>query len=74
MVKEVRKKFMLFIVYLNMPKIIEVNKSTTRSTLDKELTKLPKKKPAIDLDKYFGKIKFDSEGLAYQLKVRDAWR
>jgi hypothetical protein len=55
-------------------KIIEVNKTTRRSKLDEELTKLPTKKTPVDLDKYFGKIKFGEDGLAYQLKFRDEWR
>jgi len=57
-----------------MAKIIEVNKSTGRSKLDEELTKLPKKRTPISLDKYFGKINFGIDGLTYQLKVRDEWR
>jgi hypothetical protein len=57
-----------------MAKVIEVDKSTGRDKLDKELTKLPKKKASINLDKYFGKIKFDVDGLDYQLKVRNEWR
>jgi len=54
--------------------IIEVNKSISRSKLDEELIKLPKKKAPISLDKYFGKINFGIDGLDYQLKARDEWR
>ena len=57
-----------------MAKIIEVNKSTSRSKLDEELTKLPNKKASINLNKYFGKVKFGVDGLDYQLKIRDEWR
>lgn len=57
-----------------MAKIIEIDKSTTRSKLDEELTSIPKKKAAINLNKYFGKVKFGVDGLNYQLKVRDEWR
>jgi hypothetical protein len=57
-----------------MAKVIEVDKSTSRNKLDEELTKLPKKKAPINLDKYFGKIKFGVDGLNYQLKIRDEWR
>jgi len=53
-----------------MAKIIEVNKSISRSKPDEELTKLPKKKTPINLDKYFGKINFGVDGLDYQLKTR----
>ena len=57
-----------------MAKIIEVNKSTGRKKLDEELTKLPKEKLPVNLDKYFGKINFGIDGLDYQLKTRDEWR
>lgn len=57
-----------------MAKIIEVNKSTSRKKLDELLTKLPKKKASVNLDKYFGKINFGIDGLAYQLKIRNEWR
>ncbi|MGZ3871689.1 MAG: hypothetical protein ACXVJD_02160 [Mucilaginibacter sp.] len=57
-----------------MAKIIEVNKLTGRSKLDEELKKLPAKKAPINLDKYFGKIKFGVDGLTYQLRTRDEWR
>ncbi|WP_157740966.1 hypothetical protein [Mucilaginibacter xinganensis] len=57
-----------------MAKIIKVNKLTGRNKLDEELTKLPKKKAPMDLSKYFGKINFGIDGLAYQLKTRDEWR
>jgi hypothetical protein len=52
-----------------MSKIIIVNKSTVKNKLDKELAKLPNKKP-IDLSKYFGEIQFGVDGLDYQLKIR----
>jgi hypothetical protein len=42
--------------------------------MDEQLIKLPKKKALLNLDKYFGKINFDTDGLDYQLKVRDEWR
>ena len=57
-----------------MGKVIEINKNTTRSELDKELAKLPKKKAPIDLSKYAGKVDFGVDGLDYQLKIRDEWR
>jgi hypothetical protein len=57
-----------------MGKVIEINKTTTRSQLDKELEKLPAKKEPIDLNKYFGKVKFGVDGLEYQLKIRDEWK
>lgn len=57
-----------------MAKVIEVNKATSRDKLDKELIKLSKKKTPINLEKYFGKIDFGTDGLTYQLKARDEWR
>lgn len=57
-----------------MAKKIEVNKTTSRVQLDEELVKLPKKKAPLNLDKYFGKINFGTDGLEYQLKVRNEWR
>ena len=57
-----------------MAKKIEVDKTTSRSQLDEQLTKLPKKKGPLNLAKYFGKINFGVDGLEYQLKVRDEWR
>jgi hypothetical protein len=57
-----------------MAKVIEINKTTSRSQLDEALTKAPKKKAPIDLNKYFGKISFGVDGLEYQLKTRDEWR
>jgi len=57
-----------------MAKVIEINKTTTRSQLDAALTKLSKKKATIDLNKYFGKVQFEVDGLEYQLKARDEWR
>jgi len=53
-----------------MAKVIEVNKSTGRHKLDEELTKLQRKKQPMDLSKYFGKINFGEDGLAYQRSVR----
>ncbi len=57
-----------------MAKVIEINKATSRNQLDEALTKVPKKKATIDLNKYFGKINFGVDGLEYQLKTRDEWR
>jgi hypothetical protein len=45
-----------------MGKVIEINKTTSRSQLDEALMKLPKKKTPIDLSKYFGKVKFGVNG------------
>jgi hypothetical protein len=57
-----------------MAKKIEVDKTTSRSQLDEALIKLHKKKTPLNLDKYFGKIKFGTDGLDYQLKIRNEWR
>lgn len=57
-----------------MAKKIEVDKTTSRIELDEKLNKRLQKKAPLDLDKYFGKINFGTDGLEYQLKVRDEWR
>ncbi|MDB5002437.1 MAG: hypothetical protein JWQ34_662 [Mucilaginibacter sp.] len=57
-----------------MAKVIEVNKTTSRTQLDEALKKLPQKKLPINLNDFFGKIKFGIDGLEYQLKMRDEWR
>ncbi len=57
-----------------MAKVIEINKTTSRSQLDEALTKLSKKKSTIDLNKYAGKVNFGVDGLKYQQKIRDEWR
>ena len=33
-----------------------------------------KKKKSVNLDRYFGKVNFGSEGLEYQKKIRDEWQ
>jgi len=32
-----------------------------------------KKKKSVEIDRYFGKVKFGMDGLSYQKKVRDEW-
>jgi hypothetical protein len=53
-----------------MPRKIEVNKTISIKKLNEKLSKIPQKEP-IDLDKYFGKIKFGIDGLEYQLMIRN---
>lgn len=57
-----------------MGKSTIADKNSKKELLDKALSKLPKKRKAIDVKKYFGKIDFGVSGLEYQLKVRDEWR
>lgn len=54
--------------------VVELNKNSTRQQLDNALKKIHPKKREINLDKYFGKIKFGMDGLDYQKKVRNEWR
>ena len=61
-------------IFVYMAKIIEITKITSRKQLDEALTKLPAQKKPIDLNKYFGKINFQQEGLDYQIKTRNEWR
>lgn len=57
-----------------MGKSTIADKSTQKKQFDKALSKLPKKRKAIDVKKYFGKIDFGMDGLEYQLKIRDEWQ
>lgn len=50
--------------------VIHVTKKARRTDLDKALKKIPAKKRGIDLKKYFGKINFGVDGLAYQKEIR----
>jgi len=54
---------------------IKVNKRSTRKQLEQALMELQvKTRKNIDLDKYFGKVKFDVGGLEYQKQIRGEWR
>jgi len=52
---------------------IKIFKGKTTRTKAQKLTKATSKSKHINWDKYFGKIKFPVDALAYQLKVRDEW-
>ncbi|NGP90194.1 hypothetical protein [Fodinibius halophilus] len=43
-----------------------------REAIQQATTKKTQK--SINLDKYFGKIDFDEEGLEYQKRVRNEWK
>ena len=54
---------------------IVIKRSDSKEKIDKMIEKAidRKDKKTVDLDRYFGKVKFESEGLEYQKKVRDEW-
>ncbi len=53
---------------------IKIAKSSTAKQLEDALKKLESSSKGIDLDKYFGKINFEVDGLTYQKKVRNEWK
>lgn len=54
---------------------VVIQKNDSKEKIDSIIEKAVnrKGKKTINLDRYFGKVKFDLEGLAYQKKVRDEW-
>jgi len=54
---------------------VVIQKNDSKEKIDKMIAKAVdlKGKKSINLDRYFGKIKFDSKGLEYQKKIRDEW-
>jgi hypothetical protein len=57
-----------------MGKIIEVNKSVSRSQVDNEIERITAKKRKFNLRKYAGKVRFlHVDPLQYQKKLRDEW-
>lgn len=55
---------------------ITINKTYSDKEIDKAMQKLTdrKKKEKIPLDKYFGKVTFETDGLSYQKKIRNEWQ
>lgn len=53
---------------------IEVSKKTTRAEVDKALSLLKSKSKQMNIEKYFGKINFGTDGLTFQKKVRNEWK
>lgn len=49
--------------------IVRVTKKTAKRKV-KALKKISSKRKSIDLDKYFGKINFGTDGLTYQKRIR----
>lgn len=52
---------------------VKISKRETTRTKAQKLTRATSKSKHINWDKYFGKIEFPVDALAYQLKVRDEW-
>lgn len=51
--------------------VIKIKKKSSRKNVDEALKKLPKRSNKIDLKKYFGKVKFESDVLSYQKSIRE---
>lgn len=52
---------------------IKVSKKISGDELRSALKKMRSKKKKLNLDKYFGKINFGTDGLTYQKKIRNEW-
>jgi hypothetical protein len=52
---------------------ITINKKEPAHTKARKLAKATAKSKSINWDKYFGKIKFPMNALAYQQKIRNEW-
>ncbi len=50
--------------------IVRVTKKTAKKKVKTALKKISSKRKPIDLDKYFGKINFGTDGLTYQKRIR----
>ena len=52
-----------------------IHKDDSAEAIQKAISKMKEKrrKKPIDLDRYFGKVNFGIDGLAYQKKVRNEW-
>ncbi len=53
--------------------VTKVGKKESAKSVAKKLKKVSAKTKKINWDKYFGKIKFPEDALAYQKKMRDEW-
>jgi len=53
---------------------IKISKRASESELKLALRKMQAKKKKINLDKYFGKVDFGTDGLSYQKKIRNDWK
>ena len=53
--------------------VITIKKGDSKKTIEKKLSKLPKKK-GFQAYKYLGKIKFDEDPVAIQRRLRDEWK
>lgn len=52
---------------------VKISRKDSVKSKAKKVAKATSKSKHINWDKYFGKIKFPVDALAYQTKVRDEW-
>ena len=52
---------------------VMLGKNPTKKEAEDAIEKLRKRKKKINLDKYFGKVDFQIDGLKYQKKARNEW-
>ena len=48
------------------------SEKTIRETIRKAMER--KSKKSVNLDRYFGKVDFGTDGLTYQKRIRDEWK
>lgn len=55
---------------------VTIHKNDSMKTIREAIQKMTKRKKrkTIQLDRFFGKINFGSDGLDYQKKIRDEWK
>jgi hypothetical protein len=53
---------------------IEIDHKASRSEIDAALSRFKSKKRKLNIDRYFGKIKFDKDGLEWQKQIRNEWK
>lgn len=53
-----------------------IHKKDSEKKIDKAIQKATsgKNKNKIALDRYFGKVSFNTDGLTYQKRIRDEWK
>lgn len=66
-----RKQVIRF--FLNLYMTVKISRKDSVKSKAKKVAKATSKSKHINWDKYFGKIKFPVDALAYQTKVRDEW-
>jgi len=53
---------------------IEIDHKASRSEIDAALSRFKTQKRKLIIDKYFGKVKYDKDGLEWQKQIRNEWK